>query len=77
MPPLNYYYFFQFVLFFEINHATSSNLYWSYYPHRSRELVSPVCGIFRKRNGRGLEKNTKALSKPRLLIFCFVFFLGT
>ena len=32
--------------FFEINHATSSNLYRSYYPHRSRELVSPVCGIF-------------------------------
>ena len=21
-------------------------MYWSYYPHRSRELVSPVCGIF-------------------------------
>ena len=21
-------------------------LYWSYYPHRSRELVSSVCGIF-------------------------------
>ena len=33
-------------IFFEINHKTSSNLYWSYYPHRSRELVSPVCGIF-------------------------------
>ena len=31
--------------FFEINHATSLNLYRSYYPHRSRELVSPVCGI--------------------------------
>ena len=29
-----------------INHGTSSNLYWAYYPHRSRELVSPVCGIF-------------------------------
>ena len=28
------------------NHATSSNLYWFYYPHRSRELVSPVCRIF-------------------------------
>ena len=21
-------------------------MYWSYYPHRSRELVSPLCGIF-------------------------------
>ena len=21
-------------------------MYWSYYPHRSRELVSPACGIF-------------------------------
>ena len=30
----------------KINHATSSNLYRFYYPHWSRELVSPVCGIF-------------------------------
>ena len=30
---------------FFINHATSSNLYWSYYPHWSRELGSPICGI--------------------------------
>ena len=28
------------------SHATSPKLYRSYYPHRSRELVSPVCGIF-------------------------------
>ena len=27
----------------QINHATSSNWYRFYYPHRSRELVSPVC----------------------------------
>ena len=27
------------------NYATSSNLYWSFNLHRSRELVSPVCGI--------------------------------
>ena len=26
--------------------ASSSNLNWSYYPHRSSELVSPVWGIF-------------------------------
>ena len=32
--------------FKKINRATSSNLYWFYYPHRSRELVSPVCRIF-------------------------------
>ena len=38
----NFYFFY----FFLINHATSSNLYRSYYPHQSRELVSPVCGIF-------------------------------
>ena len=31
---------------FFINHGTSRNLYWSYYSHLSRELVSPVCGIF-------------------------------
>ena len=29
-----------------INHATSPKLYWSYYPHRSRDSLSPVCGIF-------------------------------
>ena len=29
-----------------VNHATSPKLYQSYYLHRSRELVSPVCGIF-------------------------------
>ena len=28
------------------NQPTSSNLHWSYYPHRSRDFVSPVCGIF-------------------------------
>ena len=26
--------------------AISSNLFWSFYPHRSRGLVSPVCGNF-------------------------------
>ena len=31
-----------------VNNATSPKLCWSYYPHRSRELVSPVCGIFLK-----------------------------
>ena len=30
----------------QINHSTSSNLYRFYYPHQSRELVSPVSGIF-------------------------------
>ena len=29
-----------------VNHSTSPKLYWSYYPHRSREFVSPVCGTF-------------------------------
>ena len=29
-----------------LNHATSPKLYRSYYPHWSRELLSPVCGIF-------------------------------
>ena len=29
-----------------INHATSPKLYRSYYPHRSRDSLSPVCGIF-------------------------------
>ena len=31
-------------------HAISSNLYRSYHPHRLRELVSPVCGIFWPKN---------------------------
>ena len=29
-----------------MNHATSSNLYRSYYPHRLRDSMSPVCGDF-------------------------------
>ena len=29
-----------------VNHATSTKFYRSYYPHRSRELVSPICRIF-------------------------------
>ena len=29
-----------------MNHETSPKLYWSYYPHRSRDSLSPVCGIF-------------------------------
>ena len=29
-----------------VNHATSPKLYRSYYPHRSRELVSPYAGFF-------------------------------
>ena len=28
------------------NHATSQKLYQSYYPHRLKDSVSPVCGIF-------------------------------
>ena len=28
------------------NHASSQKLYRTYYPHRSRDSVSPVCGIF-------------------------------
>ena len=32
--------------FFEINQATSPKLYWSYYPHWSRDSLSPVCGTF-------------------------------
>ena len=40
------------------NHATSSILYWSYYPHRSRELMSPLCGILKP----GVQPTTKELS---------------
>ena len=24
--------------------------YWCYYPHRSRDALSPICGILKKRN---------------------------
>ena len=41
-----YIYIFFFSFFFQINHATSPKLYRSYDPHRSRDLMSPVCGIF-------------------------------
>ena len=37
--------FFLFI-FYLINHSTSQKFYRSYYPHRSRDSLSPVCGIF-------------------------------
>ena len=43
-----------------INHANSSNLYRSYYPHPSRELVSPVCGIF-----------TRDITEYKCIVNCF------
>ena len=43
----------------QINHATYSNLYRSYYPHRSRELVSPVCGIFFRGFGKFKQEKNK------------------
>ena len=36
----------------------SPKLYRSYYPHRSRELVSPVCGIFLR--GEGIPQKNPA-----------------
>ena len=38
--------FFYFYFYF-FYHATSPKLYWFYYPHRSRELASPVCNCQR------------------------------
>ena len=32
--------------FFKINHETSPKLHGSYYPHRSRDSLSPVCRTF-------------------------------
>ena len=45
-----------------LHHATSPKLYWSYYPHRSRDSLSPVCRIFYKKvelfvGGQGSEIN--------------------
>ena len=37
-----------FFIFLKINHATFPKLYRSYYPHRSRNYLSPVCRIFLK-----------------------------
>ena len=40
--------FIYFILFFfQINYETYPKLYWSVYPHRSRESLSPVCGILK------------------------------
>ena len=46
-----------------LNHVTSPKLYQSYYPHRLRDSVSPVCGICSKKK----EK------KGWFLIICLVF----
>ena len=54
-----------------VNHATFPKLYWSYYPHRSRELVSPVCGIFehdvRTVTGRNLRNTLLLTDKSSVL----------
>ena len=56
-----------------------SNLYWAYYPHRSRELVSPVCVIFSKslywQFRPFFHKSEITLPKqffPQWLFFCFL-----
>ena len=41
--------FFNFFYFF-FYHPPPKKKYWSYDPHRSRDLVSPVCGIFSRGN---------------------------
>ena len=43
------------------------SVFWSYYPHMSRESVSPVCWIFKK----NIKKITVALLQRRLTK-CFV-----
>ena len=55
--------FLLFKFFFRKNHSTSkkknqatNNFYRFYYPHRSRELVSPVSRIFCRQKGFGLKK---------------------
>ena len=49
--------------FFLINHATSPKLYRSYYPHRSRDSLSPVCGIFIRKNSDVNTGDLKILHK--------------
>ena len=51
---LFFFLFFLFLFFYEatskkkeINHSTSPKLYWSYYAHRSRDSLYPLCGIFK------------------------------
>ena len=56
-----------FIFFLKINHVTSSNLYRFYYPHRSRELVSPVCGIF------SIGKEVVELNETKMDTFLVLF----
>ena len=42
------------------------SMYWCYYPHMPRELVSPVCGIF--------FTKFVIVNKGQTIIFCFVVF---
>ena len=53
------------------NHATSSKLYRFYYLHRSRELVSPVCGIFCNQKGTQIHNPSgfNLAVVPQLLLF--------
>ena len=48
-----------FNFFFLINHANSPKLYRFYNPYRSRDLMSPVCGIFSRFFALFLAQNFK------------------
>ena len=39
----------------------SPKLYWPYYPHRSRDSLSPVCGIFFKQITPPLKEEEKIM----------------
>ena len=62
---------FPLLLFFLINHLTSPKLYRSYDPHRSRDSLSPVCGIFFIQSGVSQFDEQAGSKKIMILIFCF------
>ena len=54
------------------NHATSKKLYLSYYPHLSRELVSPVSGIFHLESANVWYYKTNLLMKVKVTLLVIV-----
>ena len=60
----------------QVNHEITSNLYWAYYSHRSRELVSPVNGIFnklkncKKKKHLPIKQRSKSIEKRQQFSLC-------
>ena len=67
------FFYFLFLYFYFLPSPPKKN-YWSYDPHRSRDSVSPVCGIFfTEHANKKISKNNFLLFYVQMYTFPFVF----